>query len=68
MVRIDRLNNTKNLKKARMIPKISLHDFESRREEIGKQLLDAAENNGFFVLVNQESPSPSEIEEMFIIS
>jgi len=51
-----------------MIPKISLHDFEARRAEIGRQIIDAAENTGFFVLVNQEAPSPAEIEEMFAIS
>jgi len=54
--------------KHRMIPKISLHDFDARRAEIGRQIIDAAENTGFFVLVNQESPSPAEIEEMFAIS
>ncbi|KAI5779131.1 hypothetical protein EDC01DRAFT_320023 [Geopyxis carbonaria] len=68
MARIQKVDSIGKPKKARMIPKISLHDFESRREEIAKQLLDAAENTGFFVLVNQESPSPAEIEEMFEIS
>jgi len=54
--------------KPRMVPKVSLHDFEARRSEIGRQIIDAAENTGFFVLANQESPSPAEIEEMFDIS
>jgi isopenicillin N synthase-like dioxygenase len=54
--------------KERQIPKISLHDFESRRDEIGKQIVSAAENPGFFVLVNQASPSVKETEEMFELS
>ncbi|TGZ80590.1 Clavaminate synthase-like protein, partial [Ascodesmis nigricans] len=49
----------------RKIPKISLHDFASRRAEIGRQIISAAENDGFFVLYNQASPSVSEIEEIF---
>jgi isopenicillin N synthase-like dioxygenase len=54
--------------KPRTIPKISLHNFNERKQEIGRQIIDAAENVGFFVLMNQESPSPAEIEEMFEIS
>jgi isopenicillin N synthase-like dioxygenase len=54
--------------KSRMIPKISLHNFDERKDEVARQIIDAAENVGFFALVNQESPSPAEIEEMFSIS
>jgi isopenicillin N synthase-like dioxygenase len=54
--------------KQRMIPKISLHNFSERRQEIGRQIINAAENTGFFALVNQQSPSPAEIDEMFSIS
>uniref|UniRef100_D8PQ95 Fe2OG dioxygenase domain-containing protein n=1 Tax=Schizophyllum commune (strain H4-8 / FGSC 9210) TaxID=578458 RepID=D8PQ95_SCHCM len=52
----------------RPIPKISLRDFAARRAEIGAQILDAAENVGFFILVEQESPSRGDIEEMFELS
>jgi len=36
----------------RTIPKISLHDFDNRVEEITEQLIHAAETDGFFGLVN----------------
>ena len=54
--------------KARPIPRISLHDYAVRKDEIGRQIIDAAENTGFFVLVNQESPSAAEIEEVFSVA
>lgn len=47
------------------IPKISLHDFDARREEIKAQLYDAATTVGFFVLCNQSSPSIEDIEGAF---
>ena len=52
----------------RPIPKISLRDFATRRAEIGAQIIDAAENVGFFILVDQERPSRQDIEEMFKLS
>ncbi|KAL1761884.1 hypothetical protein FB107DRAFT_200146 [Schizophyllum commune] len=52
----------------RPIPKISLRDFTTRRAEIGAQIIDAAENVGFFILVDQERPSKQDIEEMFDLS
>jgi isopenicillin N synthase-like dioxygenase len=48
----------------RTIPKISLHDFDSRIDEITTQLLHAAETDGFFGLINHEI-SLEEIEHMF---
>ncbi len=48
----------------RTIPKISLHDFDSRIEEITQQLVHAAETDGFFGLINN-GISLSEIEHMF---
>jgi isopenicillin N synthase-like dioxygenase len=36
----------------RSIPKVSLHDFDSRIEEITAQLIHAAETDGFFGLVD----------------
>ncbi|ETN47269.1 uncharacterized protein HMPREF1541_01461 [Cyphellophora europaea CBS 101466] len=51
----------------RLVPSISLHDFEHRKEEITKQLVDAAENSGFFTLVNHEL-TLDEIEAQFAIS
>lgn len=36
----------------RPIPTISLQDFESRTDEITKELVDAAENHGFFCIVD----------------
>ncbi|CAH6721282.1 putative 2-oxoglutarate-dependent dioxygenase Htyep [[Candida] jaroonii] len=51
-----------------IVPKISLKDFDNRREEIKRQLYDAATNIGFFVLVDQESPSVDDIEKAFELS
>lgn len=50
------------------IPKISLHDFTNRRDEIKDQLYHAATTAGFFVLCNQVSPSKQEIESAFAMS
>lgn len=52
----------------RMIPRISLHNFDERKDEISTQILHAAENSGFFILEDQKSPSVLEIEEMFRIA
>jgi isopenicillin N synthase-like dioxygenase len=51
----------------RTIPKISLHDFPTRINEITTQLLSAAETDGFFCLTNH-GISPQEIEQMFTTS
>ncbi|KEY74558.1 hypothetical protein S7711_07161 [Stachybotrys chartarum IBT 7711] len=51
----------------RLVPVISLRDFDSRREEITKQLVDAAEHAGFFTLVDH-GISVDEIEAQFSIS
>ena len=53
---------------ARPVPYISLRDFDHRKDEIAKELIDAAENVGFFVLVDQESPSKKDISGMFELS
>jgi hypothetical protein len=49
----------------RSIPKISLHDFESRVDEITAQLVHAAETDGFFGLINH-GISEEEIENVRI--
>lgn len=36
----------------RPVPTISLRDFDSRVDEITKELIDAAENHGFFCIVD----------------
>ncbi|KAG0126574.1 hypothetical protein HOY82DRAFT_101556 [Tuber indicum] len=54
--------------KERKVPKISVHNFAERKDEIAKEVVRAAEENGFFILENQESPSVAEIEEMFALS
>jgi isopenicillin N synthase-like dioxygenase len=51
----------------RPIPSISLHDFESRIDEITAQLLHAAETSGFFTLTNHSIPVSS-IHAMFALS
>ncbi|KAL3427921.1 2OG-Fe(II)oxygenase superfamily protein [Phlyctema vagabunda] len=48
----------------RSIPKISLHDFPNRVDEITSQLITAAETDGFFGLINHGIPA-AEIESMF---
>lgn len=52
----------------RKVPRISVANFAERKAEIARQILDAAENNGFFIIENQESPSVAEIEEIFALS
>jgi len=54
--------------KERKVPRISVANFAERKDEIARQILDAAENSGFFIVENQESPSVAEIEEMFALS
>ncbi|KAH7035964.1 leucoanthocyanidin dioxygenase [Microdochium trichocladiopsis] len=51
----------------RLVPVISLRDFEARREEITKQLVEAAEFAGFFTLVDH-GISVEEIEAQFALS
>jgi len=51
----------------RTIPRISLHDFENRIDEITSELVHAAETDGFFVLTNHGIPQ-STIESMFDVS
>lgn len=48
----------------RPIPNISLHDFESRIDEITTQLVDAAENVGFFCIVDH-GISRSNVDRIF---
>ncbi|KAF2758317.1 putative gibberellin 20 oxidase [Pseudovirgaria hyperparasitica] len=48
----------------REIPKISLHDFDSRIDIITRELVDAAENVGFFSVIDH-GLSLAEIESMF---
>jgi isopenicillin N synthase-like dioxygenase len=49
---------------SRVIPRISLHDFEDRIDEITNQLIEAAEKVGFFTLTDH-GISNEEIESMF---
>ncbi|KAH8891377.1 Clavaminate synthase-like protein [Thozetella sp. PMI_491] len=49
---------------SRTIPKISLHDFDSRIDAITAELVQAAETDGFFVLVNHSIPL-ADIEAQF---
>lgn len=51
-----------------IVPKISLRDFDNRREEIKQQLYDAATQVGFFVLKDQEGPTKEDIEKAFELS
>lgn len=48
----------------REIPTISLHDFDSRIEEITNELINASENDGFFCIVNH-GIAPQTVEDMF---
>lgn len=41
----------------RQIPRISLRNFDSRKDQICKELIAAAENIGLFILVDQERPN-----------
>ncbi|KAF3939397.1 hypothetical protein ABW19_dt0209798 [Dactylella cylindrospora] len=49
----------------RQIPRISLRDWENRKDEIQKEIMSAAENVGFFIIKDQDSPSVADIEEAF---
>ncbi|KAG2416737.1 hypothetical protein HFD88_007953 [Aspergillus terreus] len=51
----------------RLVPVISLKDFDTRKEEITRQLVDAAETAGFLTLVDHEI-TVDEIEQQFAIS
>ncbi|CAM6108449.1 unnamed protein product [Calypogeia fissa] len=51
----------------RSIPKISLHDFSNRIDEITTQLIHAAEKDGFFCLIDHGIPSSS-IDKIFATS
>jgi isopenicillin N synthase-like dioxygenase len=51
----------------RPIPRISLRDFDERIDEITAELVDAAENVGFFTVVDHGF-SNAEIENMFTTS
>ncbi|KAI7978714.1 hypothetical protein EIK77_010620 [Talaromyces pinophilus] len=51
----------------RPIPQISLRDFDSRINEITTQLIHAAENVGFFTVIDH-GLSDEDIEEMFLNS
>ncbi|KAH7084610.1 hypothetical protein BKA63DRAFT_457646 [Paraphoma chrysanthemicola] len=51
----------------REIPQISLHDFENRVDEISAQICSAAENVGFFGIVNH-GLSEDEVQSMFQVS
>lgn len=48
----------------RPIPTISLRDFESRIDQVTKELIDAAENHGFFCIVDH-GISPETIDHIF---
>ncbi|KAJ5656083.1 hypothetical protein N7507_008033 [Penicillium longicatenatum] len=51
----------------RLVPVISLEDFDKRKEDITTQLIEAAEHAGFFMLVDH-GISKEEIEAQFAIS
>lgn len=48
----------------RTIPTISLRDFSSRIDEITQELVNAAENDGFFTIVDHEISSEM-VAQMF---
>src|SRR6266536_623746 len=52
---------------SRIFPRISLKDFESRKEEVTKQLVDAATGVGFFIIADHGIP-PEQISHMFQLS
>ena len=54
--------------KGRTIPRISLRNFTERKDEIRKEIMDAAENTGFFIVKDQDCPTKDDIEEVFRIS
>ncbi|KAI2602045.1 leucoanthocyanidin dioxygenase [Hypoxylon sp. NC1633] len=51
----------------RRVPAISLRDFDNRKHEIIAQLVDAAENSGFFTLIDH-AITVEEIEAQFALS
>jgi isopenicillin N synthase-like dioxygenase len=51
----------------REIPEISLRDFESRIDKITKELVDAAENVGFFCIVDHGIDRET-VDSMFLNS
>lgn len=51
----------------RLIPTISLRDFDSRVDEITKELVDAAENVGFFCIVDH-GISRQTVDDIFVQS
>ncbi|KAJ5646384.1 hypothetical protein N7490_002756 [Penicillium lividum] len=51
----------------RPIPQISLHDFDNRIDQITSELVDAAQNVGFFTLINH-GLTREDIESMFMTS
>lgn len=51
----------------RLVPAISLRDFENRRDEVQEQLVSAAEGAGFLTLVDH-GITIEEIEAQFEIS
>lgn len=48
----------------RSVPTISLRDFDTRIDEVTQQLVDAAEHEGFFTIVDH-GISPAEIDDIF---
>lgn len=56
------MGNTKYLD--RVIPTISLADFDSRIDDITQQLVNAAEHVGFFCIVNH-GISVADVDAMF---
>jgi isopenicillin N synthase-like dioxygenase len=48
----------------RPVPEVSLHDFDSRIDEITRELVYAADNVGFFCLVDHNI-SRSTVDQMF---
>ena len=51
----------------RTIPQVSLHDFDDRIDDITKELVHAAETDGFFTVVNS-GITEEEVQHMFRIS
>ncbi|KAK8086145.1 leucoanthocyanidin dioxygenase [Apiospora phragmitis] len=51
----------------REIPQISLANFDERIDEVTSQLCDAAENTGFFAIVDH-GLAPADVAAMFVLS
>ena len=49
------------------IPQISLHNFENRMNSIIEELIQVAQTDGFFTLINSDI-SETKVEHMFSIS